>query len=323
MDGFENAFALLLDGRGGARPLTLEETRSWRASDGMLWVHLPPDLPDLPRVLEAVFRLPPQVREPLLADTGRVRIDVLNENELVLLLLHPDSTPPDASSPRQLRAWMTADRCVTVAPTSQHAIVAVREQLAHGRGPRGTDLFLAFATTAISTAALRTSELDDTLSGLETRFEARRDDTADVPGDLRRLRRTLVEQRRFLSLVRDAILRVSLLTVEWVHAQQRELRQMAERAGGALKEMDALVERARILHEDIKARQDARSQRILYMLTIISGVFLPLSFITGLLGVNLGGIPGRHWRGSFLLLVLVLVVLAAAEWRALRRRELV
>ncbi|AFE11208.1 Mg2+ and Co2+ transporter [Corallococcus coralloides DSM 2259] len=323
MDGFENAFALLLDGSGGARSLSLEETRRWRASDGMLWVHLPPDLPDLPRVLEAVFHLPPQVREPLLADTGRVRIDVLNENELVLLLLHPDPAPTNMAFPRQLRAWMTADRCVTVAPTNQPAIVAVREQLAHGRGPRGTDLFLAFATTALSTASLRATELDDALSGLETRFEARREDSGDVPTDLRRLRRTLVEQRRFVSLVRDAILRVSLLSVEWVRAQERELRQMAERAGGALKEMDALVERARILHEDVKARLDARSQRILYMLTIISGVFLPLSFITGLLGVNVAGIPGARWRGSFLLLVLVLIVLAAAEWRALRRRELV
>lgn len=323
MDGFENAFALLLDGSGGARSLTLEETRNWRASDGMLWVHLPPDLPDLPRVLEAVFHLPPRVREPLLADMGRVRIEVLNEHELVLLLLHPDSAPTNVSSPRQLRAWMTADRCVTVAPTNQHAIVAVREQLAHGRGPRGTDLFLAFASTALSMAALRTTELDDTLSGLETRFEERREDSGDVPTALRRLRRSLVEQRRFVSLVRDAILRVSLLTVEWVRAQELELRRMAERASGALKEMDALVERARILHEDVKARLDARSQRILYMLTIISGVFLPLSFITGLLGVNVGGIPGAQWRGSFLLLVLVLVVLAAAEWRALRRRELV
>ncbi|NNC08593.1 hypothetical protein HJC10_37875 [Corallococcus exiguus] len=134
MDGFENAFALLLDGSGGARSLTLEETRNWRASEGMRWVHLPPDLP---RVLEAVFHLPPRVREPLLADTGRVRIDVLNENELVLLLLNPDSAPTNVSSPRQLRAWMTADRCVTVAPTNQPAIVAVREQLAHGRGASG------------------------------------------------------------------------------------------------------------------------------------------------------------------------------------------
>lgn len=323
MDAFENAFALLLDGRGGARSLTMEETRSWRASDGMLWVHLPPDLPDLPRVLEAVFHLPPQVREPLLADTGRVRIEVLNENELVLLLLHPESAPNTAALPRQMRAWMTADRCVTVAPSNQHAIVTVRDLLAHGRGPRGSDLFRAFASAALSAAALRTSELDDTLSSLETRFESRHEDSTDVPGDLRRLRRTLVEQRRFVSLVRDAAMRFSLLTVEWVRAQQPALRQMAGRASGVLKEMDALVERARILHEDIRARQDARSQRILYMLTIISGVFLPLSFITGLLGVNVGGIPGAQWRGSFLLLVLVLIVLAAAEWRALRRRELV
>ena len=37
----------------------------------------------------------------------------------------------------------------------------------------------------------------------------------------------------------------------------------------------------------------------MYLLGIITGFFLPMSFVTGLLGINVGGIPGRmHRMGS-------------------------
>ncbi|RKH21000.1 hypothetical protein D7Y13_36900 [Corallococcus praedator] len=321
MDGVDNAFALLLDGGGGARPLPLEQVRDWKPSDGALWLNLSPDIPDLPRVLEQTFPLPPDVRDTLLGDVGRVRTDVVQGDQLILLMQHPDAVRTGAP-PRMLRAWMSSQHCVTIAYGGQPAVVLLRHKLAQGHGPRGPDLFLAFANAAIEEAALRLTDFDDALSELEGRFEERR--AEDVAAEhLRRLRRGLLEQRRFVSLSRDAIVRVSLLDVGWLVAQEPRMQQSSERAGSLLKELDALVERARVLHEDEKARQDDKSQRILYLLTIISGVFLPLSFITGLLGVNLGGIPGTEWRGAFLLLVLVLIVLAVMEWRALRRRDLV
>ncbi|MCY1047106.1 hypothetical protein OV208_37740 [Corallococcus sp. bb12-1] len=321
MDGFENAFALLLDGGGGARSLPLEQVREWKPSDGPLWLNLPPDLPDLPRVLERMLLLPSEVRDSLLGEVGRVRIDVIGGEQIILLMQHPDAVRTGAPQ-KTLRAWVSSEHCVTIAHADQPAIASLRHKLAQGHGPHSSDLFLALASAALAEAALRLTEFDDTLSELETHFEDRREEDATAER-LRRLRRSLVEQRRFVSLSRDAIVRVSLLEVDWLRVQDAQLRQSSERASSILKELDALVERARILREDEKARQDDKSQHILYLLTIISGVFLPLSFITGLLGVNLGGIPGTQWNGAFLLLVLVLIVLAVMEWRALRRRELV
>ncbi|WP_120542445.1 CorA family divalent cation transporter [Corallococcus terminator] len=321
MDGVESAFALLLDRGGGARPLPLEQVRDWKPSDGALWLNLSPDLPDLPRVLEQTFPLPPEVRDILLGEVGRVRTDVVQGDQLILLMQHPDAVRTGAPT-RTLRAWMSSEHCVTLAYADQPAIVLLRHRLAQGHGPRGADLFLAFANAAFEETALRLTDFDDALSDLEGRFEERLPEDV-IAQHLRRLRRGLLEQRRFVSLARDAIVRVGLLDVAWLAVQEPRMRQSAERASSLLKELDALVERARVLHEDEKARQDDKSQRILYLLTIISGVFLPLSFITGLLGVNLGGIPGTQWNGAFLLLVLVLIVLAVMEWRALRRRELV
>ncbi|NBD11385.1 CorA family divalent cation transporter [Corallococcus silvisoli] len=321
MDELGETFAFLLDDQGRARPLPLDALPEWKPSDGHLWLNLPPDLPDLPRALEQLLHLSPEARDSLLAEVSRVRIDVIGGDQLVLLMLHPDVVHVDAPQ-RTLRILGTVDRSVTVAAADQPAIADLRRRLASGRGPQASELFITFAGTALAESALRLADLDDRLSELEARFEERRDEDANAER-LRRLRRILVEQRRFVSLCRDAVVRVGLLDVDWLHAQRDQLKDHAARAGSIVKELDALVERARILREDEKARQDAKSQRILYLLTIISGVFLPLSFITGLLGVNLGGMPGTQWNGAFLLLVLVLIVIAVVEWRALLRREVV
>jgi len=58
----------------------------------------------------------------------------------------------------------------------------------------------------------------------------------------------------------------------------------------------------------------------MYILSIVAAIFLPLSFVTGLLGVNVGGIPGAEnpygfWEVNLLLLVVGAVIWAIFRWR--------
>jgi zinc transporter len=48
----------------------------------------------------------------------------------------------------------------------------------------------------------------------------------------------------------------------------------------------------------------------MYLLSIMAAVFLPLDFVTGLLGVNLGGIPGQDNPLGFLELTIGLAFFA-------------
>ena len=56
-----------------------------------------------------------------------------------------------------------------------------------------------------------------------------------------------------------------------------------------------------------------------YLLSIISGIFLPISFLTGLLGVNIGGMPGVDNPLAFALFCTFMVVLVAVELVVLKR----
>lgn len=51
----------------------------------------------------------------------------------------------------------------------------------------------------------------------------------------------------------------------------------------------------------------------MYILSIIAAIFLPLGFITGLLGINVGGIPWAENTNGFLLTALCIGVIVAFE----------
>jgi zinc transporter len=48
----------------------------------------------------------------------------------------------------------------------------------------------------------------------------------------------------------------------------------------------------------------------MYVLSIVSAIFLPLGFATGLLGINVGGIPGAENHYAFAIFIGILVALA-------------
>jgi zinc transporter len=51
--------------------------------------------------------------------------------------------------------------------------------------------------------------------------------------------------------------------------------------------------------------------KAMYILSIIAAIFLPLGLLTGLLGINVGGIPGAENKWAFVFVSLFLVAIAA------------
>jgi len=51
------------------------------------------------------------------------------------------------------------------------------------------------------------------------------------------------------------------------------------------------IEKLDYLYEFFKAKQDEKMNKIMFILTILSSIFLPLTLITGFFGMNTGGLP--------------------------------
>ena len=74
--------------------------------------------------------------------------------------------------------------------------------------------------------------------------------------------------------------------------------------------LEFYIERASVVQEQIQTQLSDRMNNATYRLTVVATVFLPLGFLTGLLGVNVAGIPGTHDPYGFWLLCLILILVA-------------
>ena len=84
-------------------------------------------------------------------------------------------------------------------------------------------------------------------------------------------------------------------------------------------DLDGKRDRTVLLAEEIGGLQEERTNRRTYLFTVVAGVFLPLGLVTGLLGINVGGIPGANEPLAFAWVTLGLVGLGIGLWLRLRR----
>jgi zinc transporter len=100
------------------------------------------------------------------------------------------------------------------------------------------------------------------------------------------------------------------------------LREITDRLTRYIEELDAARERAAVTQEELAGRMSDQMNRIMYILSIVTGIFLPLGLLTGLLGINVGGMPGVESEMAFTIVCIVLVVLFAVAVWVFRRMRL-
>ena len=138
------------------------------------------------------------------------------------------------------------------------------------------------------------SDLDD-LEELMLKKNVRRDDEM-----LASLRQRLLLIDRHIDLL-QALLRRTLVDLATV-AENNELtslRELADRASWFDQRIAHQLDRVRVVTDQSHMVAMDELNATMFRLTLIATVFLPLTFITGLLGINVGGIPGASNRSAF------------------------
>lgn len=111
--------------------------------------------------------------------------------------------------------------------------------------------------------------------------------------------------RRYIAPQREAIQSLQSSELEWIGVKHvRLLAEQSDRLTRAVEELDAIRERLQIIKDEIAAITAERMNRNTYVLSIAAAVFLPLGFLTGLLGINVGGIPGTNSGEAFWLVAI-------------------
>jgi zinc transporter len=80
-------------------------------------------------------------------------------------------------------------------------------------------------------------------------------------------------------------------------------------------------ERTIVVQEEILNRIAEEQNSRMYVLSIVALIFLPITFITGLFGMNVAGLPGTEGTSTFWIVAAVMAMSAAliVLWLKLKR----
>ncbi len=316
-DGLISAF--LLDGEGGGRALGWEQIAALQESDGVLWVHLDRNVERSCQWLREESGLDAITAEALLAEETRPRSFATAKGLLVILRgvnLNPGADPEDMVS---LRIYIDAKRIITLRYRRLMAIADISERLQADMGPRSSGDFLAMvADRLVARMEPVMDSLGETADVLES--ELAKDRPARIREQLRELRQTAIVLKRYLTPQRDILARLQTEQQDWFSDGNRlALREVTDRIARYVEELEELRERTAVLQDELSTRLAEASNRTIYILTVVAAIMLPLSFITGLLGINVGGMPGSDDKGAFWLVCLLLLGFGLGELWLFRR----
>ena len=298
-------FALRLDGSGGGTFFGWDEVNVWRPGDPPIWIHLDRHADETLHWLEDRSGLDALSVEALLAEETRPRHSTVGQGRNLLFLrevnLNPGEAPEDMIS---LRCWVEEGRLITLRGKRVQAVHDMRVALAQGQGPSTVgDLVSDIAERLTDRIAPFVDNLEDRIDALEERIFGR-DLVDDADGEIHRalntVRRVASSLRRYIAPQREALRHVAAQTSPWMSAEdQRQFLETSERVSRLVEDLDAIRDQATLLNEEMLHRHNERMGRTMFLLSSVAGLFLPLTFITGLLGINVDGIPGAHTPWAF------------------------
>ena len=313
--------AYLLDGLGGAKPLSWSEVEAWNPTMGCLWLHLLYSEQDVQAWATQKSGLDPIISQALLMEETRPRVASIDDGLLIALRgvnLNPGSNPEDMVS---IRLWADQNWMISTHQRTLLSTIDVVNQLKKGKGPKDCAELIVHLTDSLIWRMSDTVDLlEDQMGELEENtLTANR---AALRFELATLRRQTISLRRYLSPEREALARMQVEKVSWFNDENRmRIREVSDRLIRHLEDIDAVRERAAVTHEELLSRASEQLNERMYVLSILSAIFLPLGFFTGLLGINVGGIPGADNPKAFVFFILILVAIVAFQVWLFRRKK--
>lgn len=306
-----------LDGKGGMIPIAEDEVIP---CEQPCWLHLNYTHRKSAEWLQSTTQIPDAVRDALAGDSMRPRVSRLGDGFMIVLRSVNHNSDARRDQLVVMRVFINDKLIVSTRRRKVSAVDEVLTDLQNGNGPIDCGSWLVDICDALTDHTSEFIEdLHDKIIELE---DALLDQRMPARGELGLLRKQLIVMRRYMAPQRDVYARLASEKLAWMDdTERRRMQEIADRLGRGLDDLDAGVARTAILADEVASAMAESMNRRTYTMSLMAMIFLPATFLTGLFGVNLGGIPGGEWRYGFSIFCLLLVALAVGVAGYLRKRR--
>lgn len=281
------------------------------ALPSLTWVHLDGTNPEsktwLSKQNDVIDNI---ITDALLATETRPRIIEFDSGFLLILRgvnLNEDANPEDMIS---IRLWIEADRIISVQRYDFKAIADMQQRLASGNGPKSPGEFLCQLIARLF------DRMGPIFTSLNEHLDSTEEQVLESPDSTQRqaitlIRKQAISYRRYMIPQREVIAMLRTSEVAWLsQTHKRRLQESLDQLLRYIEDIDIIRERAQIVKDELANALADKMNKNMYLLSIVAAVFLPLGFFTGLLGINVGGLPGVDNNAAFLIVSLICLIFA-------------
>jgi zinc transporter len=279
---------------GGGKPLDWSGVIEQPVGQGMLWVDIDFMTPKSRKWLRSLSDVPNLALEKLMTRETRPNTVPFGNGLLIILRgvnLNPGSDVEDMIS---IRVWIDNHRIITCRQRELQSVQALAGQIARGDGPHSAgELVISLVGELANRIRQTIQNMEDMLTDFEAHPRGANQSAESVYSDLRRRSAVL---RRHLNPQRDALARLQGYQGELLGlAERNDLQIHTDTIIHSIEDLEVMREHTQALQDELFSKMARDQNERMYMLTVVAAIFLPLTFISGLLGMNVGGIP---WGSS-------------------------
>ncbi|AXX90966.1 zinc transporter ZntB [Arcobacter suis] len=313
--------AFLLDKKGGAVELSYEELNNVNTNGKILWAHFDYSSPEAIEWITNKSGIDSIAIDALLTQETRPRTTILNDSLLIALRgvnLNKNSKPEDMVS---IRLFISTDLIISTRKRDILSVAEIVDILKKGIGPKSSSEFLTELTYRI------TARMEDVINQIEDRTDSLEEnlmDSVDLKfrNEILSIRRETIILRRYLFPQKEALNKLYSDKITWINEYERiELRETNDQLMRHIEELDTIRDKVSLIQEELSNTLSDQMNKKMYILSIISAIFLPLTFLTGLLGINIGGIPGAQNDNAFYIFSIILVMVTSAQFYIFKKKK--
>lgn len=301
----------VLDKKGSLKEIGFDEINSYREKNELLWLHFNYTKDEAKEWISTKNGIDEIAVDALLADETRPRTIVLKDNLLLALRgvnLDPNSKPEDMKS---IRLFISQNLIISTSRRTILSVTEMIEELKRGSGIKSSSEFIIELTYKMI------DRIDDVIEKIHDRCDTLEDTIFDDKRRLQKaeilnIRKEIIVLKRFLVPQKEALIKLYNEQLSWLNEYQKiELRETNDQLIRHIEELDTVRDKVVLIQDEISNNLSGELNKKMYIMAIISAIFLPLTFLTGLLGINVAGIPGAEYENAFFIFtgILFLVVI--------------
>lgn len=313
--------AIHISKAGKSRLLSPEDYSFRPKRNGFVWLHFDRNHPDTETFMNDDEETDIAATRTLLADDSRPRT-ILDKDNILLNLrgvnLSDGSRPEDMVG---VRFYVQKDRILSIEKRPLKITQNISKYVMQLKTPLTPGGFIAnFAQAIMEHMGPTVTELNEQVDELEENIDDIH--AAKSRGTLADLRRQAILLRRYMAPQRDALNTLSQQNVDYITADDRlRIRDSADQTTRMTEELEAIRERCAIVKDQLTDMRAEEMNRNMMILSVVAAIFLPLGLISGMFGINVGGMPWTDNIHGFWIVtasVLIIAILQLILFRILK-----